>query len=244
MCGGGGGGRQGPSPEEQRLVDEQNRQNQDNFNRSQALAEQQFAFQQEQANLALAREHARQGRITGAVHEINGVQASRDGIFDSIEDATFNINRDDLVSDRNDGRLALKHNLARAGLQGSSVEVDRNQRLQDRFNEGLQDARLTAQTAANNARLADAQVFGSLVSAASTGNFSGSDLLNSASGALASTANTAPVIVPQFANDTFFTDIVSGLGNIGFQLGQSNPFAQNRTRSTVGGGNNGTVRGG
>lgn len=244
MCGGGGGGG-GISAQEQALIDQQNRDNERRFQESQALAREQFDFQREQVDLAQAREFERQGRIAGATNQINGVFAGRSGLYDQLEDATFDINRDRLVEGRDDSRRGLKFGLARAGLGGSSVDVDRNEQLQDRFNQGLVDARNTAQTAGNNAKAADAQIQGSLVSAASTGNFSGSDLLNSASGALASTANTAPVIVPQFANDTYFSDIVNGLGNVAFQLGGAFPQqGQRSSGSSRGSSSSGTVRGG
>lgn len=228
---------------QERLIAEQNAQNQNNFAVSQDLAEQQFDFQRDQANQAVANERDRTNRISSATNQINSVFDSRKPIFDQLENATFEINRDNLVESRDRSRRALKFGLARSGLSGSSVDVERNENIQERFNDGLIDSRNTAQTARNSAQGADSQIQSSLINSASSGNFSGSDLLRSAGGALSSTANTAPVIVPNFANDTFFSDIVGGLGNIAFQVGQNGGAGGSRTRSGSNSSFQGNVRG-
>lgn len=243
MCSGGGGGGGGLSIEERELIRQQNEQNALQFERSQQLAEDQFEWQQQQAEDALLREAARQERIGGAVAQINDVFRGREPIYKQIEDATFSINRDDLLEDRDNGRRDLKFGLARSGLYGSSVDVDRNARIQDRFNRGLLDARSTAQAAGNNARAADAQIQANLVNSASTGSFSGSQLLDAASGALSATSNPAPVIIPNLANDTYFSDIVNGLGSLAYQAGSVYNNYQNRGGSTIGGGTQGNIRG-
>lgn len=243
MCSGGDSNAQ-QEEEQRRLIEQQNNQNQSNFLVSQDLAEQQFDFQRDQANQAAANERDRTNRINSATRQINSVFDGRSGIYDQVEDATFDINRDRLRESRDSSITGLKHGLARSGLTGSSVDVDRNEDIQERFNTGLLDARNTAQTSANQVRSADSGIQSSLISAASTGNFSGSDLLRSAGGALSSTANTAPVIIPQFANDTFFSDIVGGLGNIAFQAGNAVQQFSNRNNNPNSGSTSGTVRGG
>jgi len=245
MCG------RGSNKAQRELQEQQNQQSQANFTQSHALAEQQFLEAKEAQERAEQREQERQDRITASSNKINDAFNNRDHIYGSLEDATFELNKEALDKNRTDGARSLKHSLSRAGLTGGSVDVDKNADVLDRYNTGLRSARTAATGAGNDARSRDQQLKNSLLTTASSGSFNGQELLDSSSGALSAIENSPPQVVPDFSagKGAYFNDLINGLGsaagayaNSGAKDGysgnkKSNTFTYNNT-----GGANGNIR--
>lgn len=209
---GGGGGISAQDRAEQR---ERDRIAQENFERQQALAEQQFEYQQEQALLAEEKEAARTEKIKAATEGVNRAfdNSGRRALYDRIEDASFDLNKQALDQTRDDSANNLRFSLARAGLAGGSVDVDRNREIVDRFNKGLLLSRNTATNAKNAAKSTDNNIRNSLLNAASSGNFDSSELVSGARSALSAVESTPAAVAPQFDRGDYFSDALAGIGN-------------------------------
>ena len=203
---------------------------QDEINRQNALAELQFAlshglgeaqlhFQIADADrnfgLALQQindEKIRQSRIRQAVAQIQNTFTTRTPVYKKLEDASFSLNKDKLTDQRADARRSLRFALARSGLDGGSVDVDKGKDINDRWNDGLIQAREYAQGVYSNARQSDEALKNSLLNTALSGGGDGSTLLSGTQGALQSIANKSPSLSPVFAAGNYFagTDAVGG----------------------------------
>jgi hypothetical protein len=242
MSGGGGG----ISAEDRAYQRERDRIAQENFEKQQELAEQQFAYSQEQADLANQKEEDRTARISGATERVNRTfdNTVRQGLYDRIGDASFELNKQALDQTREDSANNLRFSLARAGLAGGSVDVDRNKEVVDRFNKGLLLSRNTATNAKNNAKSTDNQIRNSLLGAASSGNYDGSELVRGAGSALSAVESTPASVAPVFDQGDYFSDALAGIGSAaagyfgGRTQGQSN---QNNQRSNSNGAYFGSV---
>lgn len=211
MSGGGGG----ISAEDRAYQDERDKIAQENFERQQELAEEQFAYSQDQAALAEQKEVERTAKISGATRRVDAAfdNSERTALYDRIGEASFDLNKQALDQTREDSSNNLRFSLARAGLAGGSVDVDRNEEIVDRFNKGLLLARNTATSAENSAKSTDNNIRNSLLSAASSGNYDGSELVRGASNALATVESKPAAVAPQFDNGDYFADALAGIGN-------------------------------
>ncbi len=214
---GSGGG--GISREDQEAA---NQQAQHNFELSHGLSEAQFLWQQEQAALAQARENERRANIQESTNRINSAFEEREPIFERLENATFDLNKDSLDDSKTAGSTDLTYGLARAGLSGGQVDIHKNEEINDRYNDGLILARNNAIGAGNSARANDASIKNNLLAAASTGNFNGQQLLDSSRGSLRAINNTPAAVAPDLQGNTFFADIANSLGGLSYDLARAN----------------------
>lgn len=239
MCVGGGS-----SASQDALVRQQNAQAQRNFDAAQRLQQagldqsaQQFAdnlafqesalaanlgLQQSEINRQIENERLRKSRIEGAKRAIEEAFSGRDSLFDQIEADTLALNTDELNKNRGDANRNAAFNLERAGRRFDSLEKDTSAKINERFNEGLLDAKLFSKNIANNARAQDSALRSSLLSSAASGAFDGGELVSGAGGSLDAIANTRGGLSGSNSDRGFFSDIPASINQF------SNLFGNNR----------------
>jgi hypothetical protein len=195
MCGGGGGGEQKRLVEEQNSILEQQRQDQLNF-------------YNEQIGQAEALEAERRRRAESAIAAVNSAFSNVDSMATKFGDATFDLNRVQLDQDKSRSGLDLKFALARAGLGGGSVDVDKGAELVDRYNTGLTQSRSYASSLADQFRQAQEALRSNLLATAATGQVGPSFF----GGVLQNRSTPQPSYLPGLG------DIFSGLSE---QIGQA-----------------------
>lgn len=158
------------------------------------LAQQQSILDQQ-----LGYELQRQAQISDAMAGVNSAFGNRAPIYQQLENATYDLNRDRLADDRAQNEQQLGFALARSGLSGGSVDVDKNADLLQRYNQGLVQARSHASDAAANARGRDEQLRASLLGMAGSGAIGGGQAYQMASQGLQSQA-AAPSYLPGLSN--------------------------------------------
>lgn len=127
---------------------------------------------------------AREARIQQSISALNNIFGNRAPVYDRFADETFALNRDRLQDSREQAARQLKFALARAGLSGGSVDVDKSQDADDRYNRGLVDARSYADEQAAQMRAQDQQAKQQLLGVASSGGISSGQMSSMAQNAL------------------------------------------------------------
>lgn len=131
------------------------------------------------------REAERQARIKSATEEINNIfnnkikvndawvdgdaANSRDAMYASQKTAVYDLNKKEVDRQATEAERNNRFGLARNGLLGSSVDVDSNQELDRRTNEGLMRAGGIADQSAADFRVADERTRSNLISMAQSG---------------------------------------------------------------------------
>lgn len=108
---------------------------------------------------AEAREAERQKKIEeaqGRLDQIFGSPARR-GEYEKVTDATRNILQSDLDREHKDASLKTKFALARGGLAGGSVDIDKNTDLAEMYLRGIVEAERKAQSAGSSLEAKDAE---------------------------------------------------------------------------------------
>ena len=227
MCGGGGGGPSQAEIDAQNaaLRDQQNKQNylmRKQMEQQQRQYNQSFAHSSSSESAAIERENARLAQIQAAQGGVNKAFGNRQGVYQNLEDQTFNMNRDKLMDNRSDASRNLKFALARAGTSGGAVDVDKNTDLLDRYNTGLVQARSHASDQAGALKARDEQLRASLLGAASSGTMTGGSAYNQAVQGLSNNA-AAPAYMGNIGS--IFAGLSDAIGQAAMIQGMGvNPY--------------------
>jgi len=125
---------------------------------------------------ARAQEAERQARITAATEQINSIfgNTPRESLYQDQKKAVYDINKAEVDRQATDALKANRFGLARSGLAGGSVDIDSNEDISRRTNEGLLRAGGIADQSAADLRTADERTRGNLLSMAQSGIDTGS----------------------------------------------------------------------
>jgi len=199
---GGGGPSKTQINQQNQQIEQQNQILQQQVNDARAFNESVLAQQE-------AERAAREARIASATRAVNNAFRGSGQRFDRFADTTFDLNQDRLQDNRQDSARELKFALARSGLTGGSVDVDKGQDLDDRFQSGLLEARNFADTEAARLRAQEQQARNNLLGLAASGSVTGADVRGLAQSQVQATnqALQSPPVAPGLG-DTF-----AGLAN-------------------------------
>jgi hypothetical protein len=116
-------------------------------------------------------ENQRQSRVRDAVDAINKIfnGAGRDKLYSEQKDAVYDLNKTDVDRQFKEAERANRFSLARNGLVGGSVDVESNEDLSRRTNEGLMKASGIAEQAAADLQASDERTRSNLISTAQSG---------------------------------------------------------------------------
>ena len=95
--------------------------------------------------------------------------AGREALYDQHRDAVYDLNTQEVNRQAEEAERANRFALARNGLLGGSVNIDANEELNRRTNEGLMQAQGLADDAAASLRTQDENTKQSLLSMANNG---------------------------------------------------------------------------
>ena len=102
--------------------------------------------------------HDMSGDTRAAIERINQVFAGREGAYDALGEASFDLSEKELDKLSEEVGRNLKFDLARAGLSGGSVDIDKRSDLQGRHQRGILMARNYADDLADMQRAQDYQL--------------------------------------------------------------------------------------
>ena len=165
---------------------------------------------------------------------------SRNQLYDTVGNDTFNFHKQRLDDDRTQAERALRFQLARQGQFGGSLDIDQNSELSKGYNNGLLDVRNLADAARNDALARDDQTRIDLINRVNAG-MDEQSAIASANSQMQSNINQArDNALSQSLGDAFWNvallkkqyDYQQGMNDI--RNSRSNYFPQT--------GNNGTIR--
>lgn len=177
-------------------------------------------------NPVIAQQEARQENIESAFNTLGDMFSGREGLYDQVADDTYALGKEYLDEEKGEAARQLKFSLARSGLSGGSVDIDKRSELNTRYLDGLSMARAEADSAASAFRNQDMALRNNLMGLAAGGNISGEQLAS-----FGAPVGTAPVSAPSNLGQTF-------VGLTDFIGASRNPFAA----GLGGGGSAGTGR--
>lgn len=106
--------------------------------------------------------------------DVAGNAAARDASYDRVRQATLDYNRNKLDTDREPAERQLRFALLRSGNSGGSLDIDQNNLLQRKYDQGILDSTNAADAAALGARSSDEKARLDLLSRINSGLDQGS----------------------------------------------------------------------
>ena len=152
------------------------------------------------------------------VYDASGQLAARNAGYDTVRNNALGIALDSLGKQKQDTDRELRFGLARSGLTGGSVDVDKNQNVADRYSEGIITANSNADGIVNSVKAKDEGARIDLISRINAGM----DANSASSSALASiqnNQNAAKVEGQSNLLNNFFNGIMGGIGAYQYQTG-------------------------
>ena len=158
----------------------------------------------------MAQQGMRDENIASAYKTLGEMFGDREGLYDEYADASYELGKDYLDEEKGNSKRELKFALARAGLGGGSVDIDKHSELNTRYLDGLSMARSEADSAANMMRNNDMNLRNSLMGLAAGGGISGQQLAS-----MGNMGTMATAQIPSNLGSTFvgLTDYIGATRN-------------------------------
>lgn len=186
-------------------------------------------------------ERQRQERAQLAIDAVNNIfdNANREALYQNQRDAVYSLNAQEVERQAREAERANRFALARNGLLGGSVDIDSNEELNRRANEGLSKAGGIADAAMSDLQTADENTRNNLVSMATAGTDATTASQLAASGLQqnmdAARSNASVATVGNLFNDIANAYLYQNLGKYVQGLGGTSkvPYAENQTNKSA-----------